>query len=168
MPSPNALSLFGIPRRREIRVPKALASSTVLTEDTRKCLQRLAAYKPLSHGQDVTCPLSRSAAVLVALFVGRSGDLYVLLSRRAETLRTFPGDTSLPGGRYEPGDRTLEDTARREAFEEVCVVDRRFDCFCNAIFLRSVCHEIVTVYPCYVTFNHSLPGPIYSSHLSSC
>jgi len=43
----------------------------------------------------------------------------VLLSRRAETLRNFPGDTSLPGGRYEPGDRTLEDTARREAFEEI-------------------------------------------------
>ncbi len=60
-------------------------------------------------------------------------------------LRNFPGDTSLPGGRYEPGDRTLEDTAvsvvgtinrpltlctfsiqRREAFEEVCLIDRRF------------------------------------------
>jgi coenzyme A diphosphatase NUDT7 len=35
------------------------------------------------------------------------------------TLRTYAGDTSLPGGKYEPDDRTLEDTARREAYEEV-------------------------------------------------
>ncbi|KAF8312660.1 hypothetical protein DL93DRAFT_2081915 [Clavulina sp. PMI_390] len=57
--------------------------------------------------------MSRSAAVLVALFAGRSGDLYVMLNR------SFPGDTSLPGGRWEPGDKSLEDTARREAFEEI-------------------------------------------------
>ncbi|KAF9516774.1 hypothetical protein BS47DRAFT_1291844, partial [Hydnum rufescens UP504] len=84
-----------------------------------RCLQDLAAYKPPPRDPALVFPLSRSAAVLVALFVGRSGDIYVMLSRRAETLRTFPGDTSLPGGRYEPGDKNLEDTARREAFEEI-------------------------------------------------
>jgi len=45
--------------------------------------------------------------------------LYVLLNRRSETLRTYAGDTSLPGGKTDPEDRTPEDTARREAFEEI-------------------------------------------------
>jgi len=34
-------------------------------------------------------------------------------------MRTYAGDTSLPGGRWDPEDRNLEDTARREAFEEI-------------------------------------------------
>ncbi|KAI9466658.1 NUDIX hydrolase domain-like protein [Lactarius psammicola] len=62
-------------------------------------------------------PRRHSAAVLVALFVGRAGDLYVLLSR--QTLRSYAGDTALPGGRVEDEDKTIEDTARREAFEEI-------------------------------------------------
>lgn len=64
-------------------------------------------------------PRSRRAAVLVALFVGRMGDLYVLLSRRAATLRTYAGDTALPGGKVDREDATIEDAARREAYEEI-------------------------------------------------
>lgn len=64
----------------------------------------------------------RGAAVAVVLSrvrrdVPESGDL--LLVRRA----TYPGDPwsghiALPGGRHEPDDATLEDTARRETLEE--------------------------------------------------
>lgn len=44
-----------------------------------RCLQNLAAYRaPKSR---LPYPRSRCAAVLVALFVGRMGDLYVLLNR---------------------------------------------------------------------------------------
>ncbi|KAI0285125.1 NUDIX hydrolase domain-like protein [Russula aff. rugulosa BPL654] len=64
-------------------------------------------------------PRAHSAAVLVALFVGRAGDLYVLLSQRAKTLSSYAGDTALPGGMIDNDDKTIEDTARREAFEEV-------------------------------------------------
>jgi hypothetical protein len=67
----------------------------------------------------------------VALFVGRAGDLYVLLSqqvaflyhpilklmplgdRRAKTLSSYAGDTALPGGRVDDEDKTIEDTAVR-------------------------------------------------------
>ncbi|KAF9035888.1 hypothetical protein BJ165DRAFT_1508720 [Panaeolus papilionaceus] len=42
-----------------------------------------------------------------------------LAGRRSATLRTYAGDTSLPGGKVDPEDRSLEDTARREAFEEI-------------------------------------------------
>lgn len=34
-------------------------------------------------------------------------------------MRTYAGDTSLPGGKVDPEDKSLEDTARREAFEEI-------------------------------------------------
>ena len=45
----------------------------------RRCIQNLAAYEP--PPTRLRWPKSRSAAVLVALFIGRMGDLYVLLSR---------------------------------------------------------------------------------------
>ncbi|KAF8224615.1 hypothetical protein L208DRAFT_1310303, partial [Tricholoma matsutake] len=42
-------------------------------------------------------PRSRCAAILIVLFVGHKGDLYVLLSQ------SYVGDTSLPGGKVELG-----------------------------------------------------------------
>ncbi|TCD68643.1 hypothetical protein EIP91_010298 [Steccherinum ochraceum] len=88
-----------------------------LKPESRRCLKRLADYTPPKGS--LRFPKSRSAAVLVALFIGRMGDLYVLLSRRAPHMRSYAGDTSLPGGKWERGDRSLEHTARREAFEEI-------------------------------------------------
>lgn len=40
------------------------------------------------------------------------------MGRRAASLSTYAGDTALPGGRVDHRDGSLEDTARREAFEE--------------------------------------------------
>ncbi|EGN94964.1 hypothetical protein SERLA73DRAFT_187238 [Serpula lacrymans var. lacrymans S7.3] len=91
-----------------------------LKEESRQCIQNLLRYR--SHHPTAKFPRTRSAAVLVPLFVGRAGDLYVLLSRRSAELRSYAGDTSLPGGKVEAQDKTLEDTARREAFEEVGIV----------------------------------------------
>ncbi|KAI0751196.1 NUDIX hydrolase domain-like protein [Daedaleopsis nitida] len=88
-----------------------------LTTESRRCIQNLAAYRPPKSS--LRFPKSRSAAVLVAVFIGRMGDLYVLLSRRASSLRTYAGDTALPGGKWEDRDKSFEWTARREAFEEI-------------------------------------------------
>ncbi|PVF98333.1 hypothetical protein CPB86DRAFT_784963 [Serendipita vermifera] len=85
-------------------------------DSSRECLKRLARYEP---PKVPPYPKTQSAAVLVALFVGRWGDIYVLLSRRSATLSSYAGDTALPGGKVDPDDQTLEDTARREAFEEI-------------------------------------------------
>ncbi len=43
----------------------------------------------------------------------------VLLTQRNETLRDHPGQISFPGGRVEPQDRSPQDTALREAQEEI-------------------------------------------------
>ncbi|TFL00688.1 hypothetical protein BDV98DRAFT_109112 [Pterulicium gracile] len=91
-----------------------------VSKQSKALLKALSSYHiPKSPLRDFIYPRSRSAAVLVALFVGRHGDLYVLLSRRSSQLRSYAGDTSLPGGKVDREDKTLEDTARREAFEEI-------------------------------------------------
>jgi 8-oxo-dGTP pyrophosphatase MutT (NUDIX family) len=57
------------------------------------------------------------AAVLVGL-VEREAGLSVLLTRRADTLRSHTGQVAFPGGRCDPGE-TPWDTALREAHEEI-------------------------------------------------
>ncbi|KAH7923639.1 hypothetical protein BV22DRAFT_1036121 [Leucogyrophana mollusca] len=93
------------------------AALPTLKEESRVCIQNLLSYR--ARRTRAQFPRSQSAAVLVPLFVGRAGDLYVLLSRRSADLRAYGGDTALPGGKVDPQDLTIEDTARREAFEEV-------------------------------------------------
>jgi hypothetical protein len=53
--------------------------SPILMTVCDRCLRNLVAYRP--HKPKIPYPRERSAAVLVALFVGRLGDLYVLLNR---------------------------------------------------------------------------------------
>ncbi|KAJ7478180.1 NUDIX hydrolase domain-like protein [Mycena latifolia] len=113
--APKPLNLLDYHRPKRIKLGDARIPP--LSSESKRCLRNLAAYRP--QKQKIPYPRSRSAAVLVALFVGRLGDLYVLLNRRSASLRSYAGDTSLPGGKVDPEDRTIEDTARREAFEEI-------------------------------------------------
>lgn len=109
----------GIPTLLELHKPRRVARTALVVpfkESSRQCLKRLAEYEPPATPP---YPRSQSAAVLVALFVGRWGDIYVLLSRRSASLSSYAGDTALPGGRVDKEDATLEETARREAFEEI-------------------------------------------------
>jgi 8-oxo-dGTP pyrophosphatase MutT (NUDIX family) len=62
---------------------------------------------------------SPTAAVLVPLFEERD-DVRVVLTRRTETLSSHQGQVAFPGGRVDQAaDRSLADTARREAHEEI-------------------------------------------------
>jgi len=63
-------------------------------------------------------PLSRRAAVLILLFADKKGDLRVVLTMRATSLKSYSGHAALPGGKAEEGE-TAFDTARREASEEI-------------------------------------------------
>lgn len=60
----------------------------------------------------------RPAAVLVPL-IDRPEGATVLFTLRADHLRAHAGQISFPGGRSEDDDRSVEDTALREAWEEV-------------------------------------------------
>ncbi|KWU41324.1 hypothetical protein RHOSPDRAFT_23217 [Rhodotorula sp. JG-1b] len=95
----------------------ALSSIEPLSDKSLKAIANLARYKP--PPDPYPFPEGRSA-VLVVLFGSRSGEnLNVLLSTRSHTLRTYPGQVALPGGKMDDEDINLEATARREAFEEV-------------------------------------------------
>lgn len=59
----------------------------------------------------------KPAAVLVGL-IERDHGLQVLLTRRADTLRSHTGQVAFPGGRCDPGETPWQ-TALREAEEEI-------------------------------------------------
>ena len=60
------------------------------------------------------------AAVLVPLLVaGEPAEPHLVLTRRRSDLRRHAGEISFPGGRRDADDRSLQDTALREAEEEI-------------------------------------------------
>jgi len=81
------------------------------TDESLAALRSLAAHKPAPEPCPNAVPAFRRAAVLLGLFGGRHGDLYVILSKRAAQLRSHSGDTAIPGGRFEAKDKDLEETA---------------------------------------------------------
>jgi 8-oxo-dGTP pyrophosphatase MutT (NUDIX family) len=60
----------------------------------------------------------RLASVLIGV-VDREPGATVILTLRSAHLPTHPGQVAFPGGRAEPGDATVVDTALREAHEEI-------------------------------------------------
>ncbi len=79
--------------------------------------ERLANHKPLS----IDCDPSIRAATAILLFE-RDNDVMCVLTKRTDTVRYHKGEVSFPGGMFESGDRDLEHTALREAYEEIGVM----------------------------------------------
>jgi 8-oxo-dGTP pyrophosphatase MutT (NUDIX family) len=57
--------------------------------------------------------------VLVPLFVAANAEPHAVFTKRGTGLRRHAGEISFPGGRRDPGDADLSDTALREAEEEI-------------------------------------------------
>ena len=66
------------------------------------------------------------SAVLVPLFTDPDGRLHAVFTKRRSDLRRHAGEISFPGGRREDGE-TLQQTALREAFEEVGLPEGEVD-----------------------------------------
>lgn len=60
----------------------------------------------------------KDASVLIPIFVNDEG-LHVVLTKRAKHLKHHPGQISFPGGKVEPHDDNLIQTALRESEEEI-------------------------------------------------
>jgi 8-oxo-dGTP pyrophosphatase MutT (NUDIX family) len=70
------------------------------------------------EAQGIDVAGSVAAAVLAALYE-RDGELHAVFTKRRSDLRLHAGQISFPGGRSEPGDADLIQTALREAHEEI-------------------------------------------------
>ncbi|GAA6023534.1 hypothetical protein JCM10207_005707 [Rhodosporidiobolus poonsookiae] len=88
------------------------------TNSAKEELRRLIAYQ--APPAKIDFPKRKLAAVLVLLHLNPLGELSVTLTTRSLRLRSHPGETALPGGRWEEGDgEGGEWTALREAYEEI-------------------------------------------------
>src|SRR5512143_869667 len=84
-------------------------------------MEELRARLSARERSELTVPAgARRAGVLVPLFV-RQGQLWIVFTRRTESVEHHRGQISFPGGAEEPADRTLFHTALRETEEELGV-----------------------------------------------
>ncbi|MCW3041069.1 MAG: hydrolase, partial [Solirubrobacterales bacterium] len=60
-----------------------------------------------------------AAAVLVPLYVAADGELTAVLTKRRDDMRRHAGEISFPGGRQDEDEDDLQQTALREAHEEI-------------------------------------------------
>lgn len=70
-------------------------------------------YQPITDDESEI-----GAAVLVPLYL-LGDELYVILTKRTDTMSRQKGHISFPGGRREAGDESLAATALRESHEEI-------------------------------------------------
>jgi 8-oxo-dGTP pyrophosphatase MutT (NUDIX family) len=97
------------------RVPRPIAA------DPRLMPRGLDARDRLPRYDRAAFPPSRPAATLLLLYPGEDGELTVPLTVRHADLRTHAGEVSLPGGAVDAADASREETALREAWEEIGV-----------------------------------------------
>ncbi len=83
--------------------------------DLKKYIKQVLSGRISKRIHDTT---RRPAAVLVCLSE-RGGECYVLFTRRTEEVNYHKGQISFPGGGTSSQDKTLQDTAIRESYEEI-------------------------------------------------
>ncbi|PBP22674.1 hypothetical protein BUE80_DR006583, partial [Diplocarpon rosae] len=135
-------------------------SMAPLTPTSLAAIARLRAFQPPPFSTWDRLPLSRKAAVLILLFADRRGDLRVVLTMRASTLRNYSGQAAFPGGKADTLDEAPFRIARREAWEEIGLpqddakIPRpfRIEHLCQLPF--SLAKTALAVRPC-VAFLHS-------------
>jgi 8-oxo-dGTP pyrophosphatase MutT (NUDIX family) len=78
-------------------------------------LKKLLAGRRKQYIED---PARIPSAVLIPLYQ-EQGQYHIVFIKRTDTVKTHKGQISFPGGGREKGDKTLRDTAIREACEEI-------------------------------------------------
>lgn len=116
---------------------------------TRFLLAPQANYDP-SHSARIRQVLARrqalkQAAVLIPL-VPRGNNFHVVFTRRANHLKHHPGQVAFPGGRYEPQDVDLIETALRETVEETGILCSREHILGQLPVLPTISGYLVTPY----------------------
>lgn len=87
----------------------------------------------------------KPAAVLVP-FTHTDEGLEIVLTQRSAALRKHAGQVSFPGGKRDPEDESLVDTALRESHEEIALVPSDVHVFGALLSMPTVTGYHVTVY----------------------
>jgi hypothetical protein len=83
------------------------SSAMALTDHSHQAaIARLRAYKPPPFPLWDSLSARRRAAVLILLYADRWGDLRVVITMRAASLRSFSGHAALPGGKADSEEET--------------------------------------------------------------
>lgn len=107
--------------------------------------------------------LSRAA---VAFIIKPSKEnLYVLLTKRSSSLRNYGGDVCLPGGRYDPSDDNLVNTALRETKEEVGIDSHNLDYISTLLTLPAGLAKVIAVTPVVFLAKNELDIKINTSEV---
>ncbi|PKS06605.1 hypothetical protein jhhlp_007354 [Lomentospora prolificans] len=140
---------------------------------TKAALARLRAYTPPPFPLWDQLPASRRAAVLILLYADRRGDLRVVLTMRAASLRSFSGHAAFPGGKADSVEETPYQIARREAWEEIGLPmdDSKIPAPFRIEFLCHLPHSLarngLAVRPCVALLHNPLTQPSSSSSSTS-
>lgn len=123
-------------------------------------IQRFQLHQTVDYHQEALRRVShldqsrlRKASVLIG-FVERQDGLNVIFTKRARHLKHHPGQVSFPGGKYEPDDVDLSDTALRETFEEVGIARDKVTIFGQMPELVTVSQFTVTPFLAFVDANY--------------
>jgi 8-oxo-dGTP pyrophosphatase MutT (NUDIX family) len=94
---------------------------------------------------------SLHAAVLIPLFRD-NGEYKILFTKRSDQVKTHKGQISFPGGVVEETDQSLQETALREAYEEIGLLTEDVEILgrtdaTNTVVSNFVVHPFVGVIP---------------------
>ena len=93
-------------------------------------------------------------------------NLHVLLTKRASFLRNYGGDVCLPGGRCDPSDINIVNTALRETKEEVGIEAHDLDYICTFPSLPVGADKVTAVTPVVFLANTELVIKINTSEVA--
>lgn len=88
-------------------------------EKMKERIRRILSQREKQNIMTADAPLV-PAAVILPLYQ-KEGEYHILLTKRTEKVEHHKGQISFPGGARHEEDRSLEDTALRETFEEIGV-----------------------------------------------